>query len=69
MKIYLVNKHWYEGHDTICATKNYISAFNFVMQLFMYNARINVSDDAIANYIDELQKNFSLIEIEEIELE
>ena len=69
MKIYLVNEHWHEGHETLCACRNYDSAFNFVMQVFMNKARINISDKSIAHYIDRLQKNWTMIEIEEIELE
>lgn len=69
MKIYLVNEHWYEGHETLAATKNYESAFNLVMQIFMNKARINVSDRVIAEYIENLKKELIMVNIEEVELE
>ena len=47
MKIYLLNEHWYEGHDTIACFKNKEDVFSLLIQIIMTQSRINISDKEI----------------------
>lgn len=66
MKIYLLNIHWFEGHNTIGAFKNREDAQNLIIQMFMNESRVNVSSKKI---VDICFKQDWKYEIEEIELE